>query len=74
MSNRIIPYCTLLLVVLTSTVIAWAPFISKGQFSTIYKHFDGPLYIIPAKTAYNPVAFKQIDREPTLPHNPLYYS
>ncbi|MCX6732317.1 MAG: hypothetical protein NTV98_02140 [Candidatus Roizmanbacteria bacterium] len=74
MSNRIIPYCTLLLVVLTSTVIAWAPFITKGQFSTIYKHFDGPLYIIPAKTAYNPAAFKQIDREPTLPHNPLYYS
>jgi hypothetical protein len=74
MSNRIIPYCTLLLVVLTSTVIAWAPFIMKGQFSTIYKHFDGPLYIIPAKTGYNPEAFKLIDREPALPHNPLYYA
>jgi hypothetical protein len=46
----------------------------KGQFSTIYKHFDGPLYIIPAKTGYSPEAFKQIDREPTLPHNPLYYA
>jgi hypothetical protein len=62
------------MVVLTSTVIAWAPFIMKGEFSTIYKHFDGPLYIIPAKTGYNPTTFKQIDREPTLPHNPLYYA
>jgi len=74
MGSRIIPYCTLLLVVLTSTVIAWMPFIIKGEFSTIYKHFDGPLYIIPAKTAYNPEAFKLIDREPTLPHNPVYYA
>ena len=74
MSKRIIPYCTLLLVVLTSTVIAWAPFIIKGEFSTIYKHFDGPLYIISAKTGYNPEAFKRIDREPTLPHNSLYYA
>lgn len=74
MSNRIIPYCTLLLIVLTSTVIAWMPFIMKGEFSTIYKHFDGPLYIIPAKTGYNPEAFKLIDREPTLPHNPFYYA
>ena len=74
MSSRIIPYCTLLLVVLTSTIIAWAPFVMKGQFSTIYKHFDGPLYIIPAKTGYNPEIFKQINREPTLPQNPLYYA
>lgn len=74
MSKRIIPYCTLLLIVLTSTILAWAPFILKGEFSTIYKHFDGPLYIIPAKTGYNPEVFKTIDREPTLPHNPLYYS
>lgn len=74
MSKRIIPYCTLLLVVLTSTILAWAPFIIRGEFSTVYKHFDGPLYIIPAKTGYNPEAFKLIDREPTLPHNPLYYA
>lgn len=74
MSKRIIPYCTLLLVVLTSTILAWLPFMVKGEFSTIYKHFDGPLYIIPAKTGYDPETFKQIDREPTLPHNPLYYS
>jgi len=46
----------------------------RGEFSTIYKNFDGPLYIIPAKTAYSPEAFKQIDREPTLPHNSFYYA
>ncbi|MFH0772927.1 MAG: hypothetical protein V1922_01280 [bacterium] len=74
MSKRIVSYCTLLLVVLTSTVIAWAPFIMRGQFATIYKNFDGPLYIIPAKTAYSPESFKLIDRDPSLPHNPLYYA
>lgn len=55
-------------------MLAWEPFIVRGEFPTIYKHFDGPLYIIPAKTGYNPEAFKLIDREPTLPHNPLYYA
>ncbi len=50
------------------------PFAMKGQFSTIYKHFDGPLYIIPAKTGYNPQAIKLLDRDASLPHNPIYFA
>jgi len=61
-------------VVLTSTLIAWAPFILKGQFSTVYKNFDGPLYIIAAKTGYNPALISQINRDASLPQNPLYYA
>lgn len=78
-------YCTLLVIVVASMLILWLPFLLRQQswlglsipnadFSYVYKQFDGPLYIIPAKTAYNPEAFKQIDREPSLPHNPLYYA
>jgi hypothetical protein len=74
MLRRIIPYCTLLLIVLTSTIIAWAPFIAKGEFQTIYKNFDGPLYIIPAKTGYNPAAIQQLNRDASIPQNPLYFA
>jgi hypothetical protein len=74
MLRRIIPYCTLLLIVLTSTFLAWAPFIIRGEFQTIYKHFDGPLYIIAAKSGYNPATIQLLDRDPSLPHNPLYYA
>jgi len=42
--------------------------------STIYKHFDGPLYIIAAKTGYNPTAIHLLDRDAVLPHNPLYFA
>lgn len=46
----------------------------RGEFQTIYKHFDGPLYIIAAKSGYNPEAIQLLDRDPSLPHNPLYYA
>ncbi|MFZ2206566.1 MAG: hypothetical protein WA061_05055 [Microgenomates group bacterium] len=74
MSKRIIPYFTLLLLVFTSTLVAWFPFLLKGEMSTIYKHFDGPLYIIAAKTGYNPAAINLLDRDAVLPHNPLYFA
>jgi len=49
--------------VFLSTFILWLPFILKtnnwlglkienSNFQYIYKHYDGPLYIIPAKTLY----------------------
>lgn len=74
MSKRIVPYFTLLLLVFTSTLVAWFPFLLKGEMSTIYKHFDGPLYIIAAKTGYNPTAISLLDRDAVLPHNPLYFA
>lgn len=55
-------------------MLAWAPFIVKGEFQTIYKNFDGPLYIIAAKTGYNPQAIQLLDRDASLPHNPVYFA
>jgi 4-amino-4-deoxy-L-arabinose transferase-like glycosyltransferase len=74
MSKRIVPYCTLLIVVFTSTLLAWAPFLLSHSFETVYKHFDGPLYIIPAKTGYDPVKIESLLRDPSMPKNPIYYA
>lgn len=57
-------YLIICLTTLLSTFILWLPFILKfdsingikiptPNFQTILKHWDGPLYIIPAKTLYN---------------------
>lgn len=65
MFKRILPYFTVLLAVLLTTFVLWMPFlirasswfgltIENSNFLYIYKHFDGPLYIIPAKTGYLP--------------------
>lgn len=62
--NPFTPYLIILAIVLLSTFILWLPFILKVpsingvsiqdiSFSTIEKHWDGPLYVIPAKTWYN---------------------
>ena len=32
------------------------------------------MYIIPAKTGYNPQAIQLLDRDAVMPHNPLYYA
>lgn len=86
---RIPPYFTLLLIVLGSTLIIWLPFLLrveqwytlnfKGQtFQTVYKHFDGPLYIISAKSWYKPEEIQKLPVEIPLPpnyfaaHLPLY--
>lgn len=65
MKKDIRSYCTLILVVLLSSFILWLPFIVRSpswagvsipnsDFHYIYGSFDGPLYIIPAKTLYDP--------------------
>jgi hypothetical protein len=87
--RRIYPYLILTFIVLISTFILWSPFILKAtnlfgikitepSFLTIYKHYDGPLYIVPAKTFYNPKAIDNLHLEMTMPnkyfaaHLPLY--
>ena len=75
--KRFIPYFTLLLVVLTSTLLVWMPFILKTQGTSmleVYKQYDGPLYIIPAKTGYDPKLIRELSRDSTMPQNPLYYA
>jgi len=58
------PYVFLAIIVLLSTFILWLPFLLKSNnwlglkinnpgFQTIVQNFDGPLYVIPAKTLYN---------------------
>lgn len=62
--TKIPPYAIITVVTVISTFVLWIPFIFHFQsingvhietpnFQTILKHYDGPLYIIPAKTLYN---------------------
>lgn len=61
--NKIAPYLWIGIIILASTFILWLPFllhqnnwlglkIDDSSFDYIYRHFDGVLYIIPAKTLY----------------------
>lgn len=70
--RRIYPYFTLILIIFLSTLILWLPFllklpnwlglkIDKSSLEYIYKHYDGPLYVIPAKTFYDPSQLKTAD-------------
>jgi len=87
--RRIYSYLILTSIVLISSLVLWSPFvlkttnllginISEPGFLTIYKHYDGPLYVVPAKTFYNPQAIKNLHLEMTSPtkyfaaHLPLY--
>lgn len=83
--KRIIPYFTLLCVVLISTFFVWLPFllrftqwfgihINDSNFQYIYKQFDGPLYVIVAKTLYLPDQIKSLMRDSVLPQDPVYYT
>ncbi|PJB87944.1 hypothetical protein CO083_04340 [Candidatus Roizmanbacteria bacterium CG_4_9_14_0_8_um_filter_34_12] len=77
------------MIVLVSTLILWLPFIlrfshwlglsiSESNFLYIYKHYDGPLYIIPAKSFYDPEIIKTLRVDISLipgyyaAHLPLY--
>ncbi len=89
MRRSIYSYFTLTLVVLASTLIVWFPFLTRAHswyglkmenpsMEYIYRNYDGPLYIIAAKTLYNPGAIEKIGLEISLPakyfaaHLPLY--
>lgn len=67
--NKIQPYLLISLITVASTLLLWLPFImhqslwlgliiDNADFAYIYRHFDGLLYIIPAKTLYD---IKKID-------------
>lgn len=77
------------MIVLISTFIVWLPFflrqtnwfglmIPDSSMQYIYRNYDGPLYIVPAKTLYNPEAINQLGIEVPLPekyfaaHLPFY--
>lgn len=66
--RRIYSYLILTLIVLISTLVLWK---SVG-FLTIYKHYDGPLYVVVAKTFYDPKKIEQLKLETTL--SPKYFA
>ncbi|MCL4374657.1 hypothetical protein M1523_02245 [Patescibacteria group bacterium] len=81
--KRFIPYFTLTAVVLVSTMVLWLPFLLRfshwfgltipdSNFLYIYKHYDGPLYIIPAKSFYDPTIIKTLRVDVSLA--PTYYA
>ena len=89
--RRIYPYFTLTLIIFLSTLLLWLPFLTKSfnwlglkiensSFEYVYKHYDGPLYVIPAKTLYDPAKLKTPEGENILAqpvgyfaaHLPLY--
>lgn len=69
------------MIVLGSTFFLWIPFLLRlGNLNMlyIYKNYDGPLYVIPAKTFYNPSQIAKLSLDIGLPvkyfaaHLPLY--
>ncbi len=83
MLKRIFPYFTLIVIVCASTLIVWLPFllrvaswygmtIDNSDMGYVYKNFDGPLYIIPAKTLYKEKAIEKIGIEVNL--SPKYFA
>ncbi|MFA6017250.1 MAG: hypothetical protein WC744_04135 [Patescibacteria group bacterium] len=72
--RRIFPYLILTSIVLISSLVLWR---SVGLL-TIYKQYDGPLYVVPAKTFYKPLAIEKLGLEMALSNNyfaahlPLY--
>lgn len=79
-------YTNLLLIItltLLSTLILYVPFalhasswlgikIENPGFNSVYQHFDGPLYVVAAKTMYAPKAIVDLHLE--LPLQPIYFA
>lgn len=61
---------------MVSTLVLWLPFYVSRDFLTVYKQWDGPLYIIPAKTLYEVSKFFYPDGGfiLSLPLSPGYFA
>ncbi len=87
--NKFFPYLIILAVVLISSFLLWLPFllktsslfglnIERPNFQYIYKNYDGPLYVVIAKTFYKPELIDNLKLEFQLStnyfaaHLPLY--
>lgn len=73
------PYLFIILLVLVSTFVLWLPFLFKLyglSFLDIYKHYDGVLYIIPAKTFYEvtKIDVPGVGFILSLPLSPIYFA
>lgn len=76
-------YFTLTCAVCILSILVWLPFllgitrvgniaIPNASMQYVYTNFDGPLYVIPAKTWYNRQAFENLKVE--IPRNFEYYA
>lgn len=81
--NKFLPYLFIIGIVIVSTLVVWLPFLLKApnwfglsipssNFQYIERHFDGPLYVIAAKTFYDPNAIANLRLETLLP--PIYFA
>lgn len=78
-----IELCTIIATSILSTILLYVPFISKihnwmglviknSDMTYVYRHFDGPLYVIAAKSWYNPAVIQSLHIE--LPIAPSYFA
>lgn len=89
MSKRVSDYLLIIFVVFASTFLLWLPFLLKAtnwftlqipnsDIGYIYRNFDGLLYVVAAKTFYNPQLIDNLGLEVNLSsgyfaaHLPLY--
>lgn len=81
--NKFRAYLLITFLVIVSTVVLWLPFLLKSpqwaglsipasNFEYVLKHFDGPLYVVAAKTLYNPDLISALGLETSLP--PIYFA
>ncbi len=87
--NKFASQLLIIFIILFSSFLLYLPFLLRAgdwlglkifdsNMQYIYRNYDGPLYIIPAKTAYSPLAIQKIGLELPLPpkyfaaHLPLY--
>jgi len=81
--TKFAPYLKVSLLAIFSTLILWLPFLLKqsnwfglhildSNFHYVYRHYDGPFYIVVAKTFYNPQLIERFGLESTLP--PSYFA
>lgn len=53
------PFFILIAIYILQVVVFYAPYIIKNRFDVIERNWDGPAYIVIAKTLYNPVLIKK---------------
>src|SRR3990167_5623606 len=81
--NKISSYLFIIAVVVLSSLLVWLPFLLKtpnwlglsipaSNFEYVLRHFDGPLYVIVAKTLYDPAAILSLRLEVAL--SPIYFA
>jgi hypothetical protein len=66
------PLFLLTSVTLLSTFLLWLPFLLSGRFDLVKRNYDGPNYILVAKSFYNPR--HPIFEAPYLGISPIYYA